>query len=80
MEFLATSLPSTRARRTSFAKPGQQLVVEDDGGACPRPTRVFLHRALEVEQVIEEHHPCPGRIPLALAQEKAIAAENDRLG
>jgi hypothetical protein len=56
------------------------LEVEHDGvlsgaqlGPCPR-------RALEVEQVVEEHHVAPANPFDALAQEESIAAEAPAIG
>ena len=42
--------------------------------------RPFPGRALEVEQVVEEHHLAPTNSELALAQEQAVAAEASALG
>ena len=56
------------------------LEVEDDGVLAGSQLRPFPHRALEVEQVIEEHHLAAAESEFALAQEQAIAAEAPALG
>src|SRR5207245_2409703 len=57
-----------------------RLEVEDDGVLAGAQLRPFPRRALEVEQVVEEHHLAPTKSKLALAQEQAVAAEAATLG
>jgi hypothetical protein len=56
------------------------LEVEDDGVLARLQLWPFPHRALEVEQVIEEHHLALADALHAFAQEQSIAAEAPTLG
>ena len=55
--------------------PALRLEVEDDGVFAGIQFGPFPHRALEIEQVVEEHHLAPPYPEITLAQEEAIAAE-----
>ena len=62
-------------------KPGTLgLEVEDDGVLAGLQLRPLPHRALEVEQIVEEHHLAATDAEFALAQEQAVAAEAPALG
>jgi hypothetical protein len=56
MEFLATSLPYTHACPSLAQTCTFRLEVEDDGVLARLQLRPFPNRALEIEQVIEEHY------------------------
>ena len=49
--------------------------VEDDGVFAGTQLRPLPRRALEVEQVVEEHRLAPAESKLPLAQEQAVAAK-----
>ena len=67
--------------RPTLAQTGTiGLEVEDDGVLAGFQLRPLPHRALEVEQVIEEHNLAPTEAELAFAQEQAVAAEAPALG
>ena len=59
--------PSDLKSKTMVCLPGFQL-------------RPLPHRALEVEQIVEEHDLAPTDAEFALAQEQAVAAEAPALG
>ena len=62
-------------------RPGSVgLEVEDDGVLAGGQLGPLPRRALEVEQVVEEHHLAPAEAELALAQEQAVAAEASAIG
>jgi hypothetical protein len=52
------------------------LEVKDDGVLAGFQLRPLPYRTLEVEQVVEEHHPAPVNAEFALTQEQAIANGN----
>ena len=75
-EFLATSLPSTESTPVPpLPKPGPSALKSKTMVCLPASARAFPRRALEVEQVVEEHRLAPAESEFALAQEQAVAAE-----
>src|SRR5579862_6244853 len=56
------------------------LEVEDDGVLAGFQFRAFPHRALQIEQVIKEHHLALVDAELAFAQEQTVATEAPALG
>ena len=82
MCFLSTSLPSTDSTPVPpLPKPGPSDLKSNTMVCLPAPQlRPFPDRALEVEQIVEEHDLAPAEAQLALAQEQAVAAEAPALG
>ena len=77
IEFLATSFPSNVQHAGAALAQARtiRLEVKDYGVLARFQFGPLPHRALEVEQVIEEHDPAPVQSQLALAQEQAITAK-----
>src|SRR5208337_311910 len=67
----SAALAEARAVRSPF---------EHDRVTARLQLRPLPHRALEVEQVVQEHDPASIEADFALAEEQAIAAEAAALG
>src|SRR4029079_19547531 len=67
VQLLPVHEESTRATLAEAA--AVELEVEHDGVLASRQLRPFPRRALEIEQVVEEHRLAPADAQVALAQE-----------